>query len=73
MIRALRNRRGEKMANPYAILIGAGISTLSIIGGQFAMPYRMAAGADGTWRVNTLTGDVQICSIAFGGCRSPKF
>jgi hypothetical protein len=64
---------GAKMTTPHAILIGAAIIALSIIGTQLAMPYRMAAGADGTWRVNAMTGDVQICSIAFGGCRSPKF
>lgn len=56
------------MTNQLAIILGAAIIGLSIVGAQFVGRYAISAtgGAGGNavvWRVDSLTGDVQICTL----------
>ena len=56
------------MTTPYAIIIGAFIIGASLIGARFMNHYEIAPGSDaaGTamlWRLNTITGEVQICPM----------
>jgi len=56
------------MRNQIVIVAAAFIIGLSIIGARFVPRYEISATVDkdGTslaWRVNSLTGDVQICSL----------
>jgi hypothetical protein len=46
-----------------AILIGAIIVGGSIIAARVIAPYEIASGTAVLWRVNTLTGAVQLCNF----------
>jgi hypothetical protein len=52
------------MTTPTAILIAAAIVGISILGAQFVAPYRIGGGADGTWRLNAITGEMVRCYAA---------
>lgn len=58
---------------PWAIVAAGGILGGAIIMASVIAPYRIAGSATGAWRVNAITGEVQICELAFRGCRSPIF
>ena len=53
---------------PFAIVIGAVIIGLAILGSTLLAPYRLAASAEVAWRINTVTGDVQMCNYGVGRC-----
>jgi hypothetical protein len=46
-----------------AILIGAVIVGGSIIAARVIAPYEIASGTAVLWRVNTITGTVQLCNF----------
>jgi hypothetical protein len=50
----------------YAILIGAVVIGIAIVGARLIAPYQFAAGVDAQgnpflWRSSAVTGDVQMC------------
>jgi hypothetical protein len=62
------------MTTQQAILIGAVIIGVSIVGARAMAPYEFApaAGADGNpfiWRANVMTGGVEVCPLIPGSGR----
>ena len=51
----------KQLSVSWAIVIGAAIIGLSIIASQFVAPYRLSPFAAQMWRLNTITGEAQIC------------
>lgn len=57
------------MTNQVALILAAAIIGLSIVGARLVGRYEISAGGRDTngisivWRVDTLTGDVQICMV----------
>jgi hypothetical protein len=54
---------GSEMTIPHAIVIGALIIAASIIVTRIIAPYQIASGTAIVWRVNTITGSVELCNI----------
>ena len=50
------------MTNPQAILIGAGVIALAVLGSRLIAPYQIVSGTAVVWRVNALTGKVELCN-----------
>lgn len=55
------------MTVPQAILAGAGIIGIAIIGSQLIAPYRIVSGPALVWRINTVTGEVSGCDYSIIG------
>jgi hypothetical protein len=54
------------MTSAQATLIGAIVIGLAVVAARVIAPYEIAAGVDGQgnpllWRINAITGDVQMC------------
>jgi hypothetical protein len=47
-----------------AILVGSVIVGLSIIGARVIAPYEVASGTAIAWRINTITGAVELCNMS---------
>jgi hypothetical protein len=60
----------SSLSVPWAIVAAAVLVALSILGASVIAPHRISAAPNGAYRVNAVTGDVQICALIFGGCRS---
>lgn len=54
---------------PRAIIVGAVIIGFCIVLGVVATPYRVSSSPAGVWRINTITGDMKLCSIGLPGNR----
>src|SRR5256885_1516198 len=63
-----RHSKAAGLNAPFAIVIGAVIIGLAILGSTLLAPYRLAASAEVAWRINTVTGDVQMCNYGVGRC-----
>lgn len=50
------------MTAAQAIVIGAIIVGASIIGARLIAPYQVASGTAVAWRINTITGAVELCN-----------
>ncbi len=62
------------MTTQQAILLGAAIVGLSIVGARVIAPYEIAAGVGAggnpfVWRANAMTGTVEFCRLSFDGNR----
>jgi hypothetical protein len=52
------------MTNQLALALGAAIIGLSIVGARLVGRYEISAASDSAvWRVDSLTGDVQLCLL----------
>jgi hypothetical protein len=47
-----------------AIILGAVIIAVSIIGARVMAPYKMAGDTSIVWRINTVTGTVEPCNYS---------
>jgi hypothetical protein len=52
------------MTIPQAILIAAGIIGASIIVARIVAPYTLSSGTAVVWRINTVTGSVELCNYS---------
>jgi hypothetical protein len=52
------------MTTPQAIIVGAIILGASIIATRVIAPYEVASGTAIAWRINTITGAVELCNAA---------
>lgn len=52
----------SRLTLPEAVVIGAVILAMSIIGSKLVAPYQISSGPSFLWRLNTITGDIRICS-----------
>lgn len=62
----------ERLAVPIAIVIGAAIIALGIVGAALVAPYRLQPVSAAMWRLNTVTGEARYCMMnaSFGlNCR----
>ena len=55
--------------NRFLLLLGAALIAIAIVGAQLIPHYQIADGGSGAgstfaWRVNTLTGEVQMCAFS---------
>lgn len=57
------------LSSPLAIVAGAAIIALSIVGSSLLTPYQVSSSPAGVWRINTITGDMQLCNIGLPGSR----
>lgn len=51
------------MSIPNAIIVGSLAIAASIIGARFIAPYQLASGTAVVWRVNAITGAVELCNF----------
>lgn len=56
-------------AVPFAIVLAGLIVASAIAISPMIAPYRMASGTGVTWRVNTVTGEVSLCTGIAGANR----
>lgn len=49
------------MIVPQAVLVGSLIIAGSIIGTKLMAPYQLSSGPAIVWRLNTVTGEFQVC------------
>jgi hypothetical protein len=50
------------MTIPQAIIVGAVIIGASIIAAKVIAPYEIASGTGIAWRINSITGSVELCN-----------
>jgi hypothetical protein len=50
------------MTAAQAIVVGAIIIGASIMGARLVAPYQVASGTAVAWRINTITGAVELCN-----------
>jgi hypothetical protein len=50
------------MTIPQAIIIGSLVIAASIIGARVIAPYALSSGTAVVWRINTITGTVELCN-----------
>jgi hypothetical protein len=48
---------------PQAIILGSIIIAASIIGARVIAPYELASGTAIAWRINVVTGAVELCNF----------
>jgi hypothetical protein len=46
-----------------AIIIGSVIIAISIVAARFLAPYQLSSGTAVVWRINTITGSVELCNF----------
>lgn len=51
------------MTIPQAIIIGTLIVGASLIGARLIAPYEITSGTAMVWRINTITGAVELCNF----------
>jgi hypothetical protein len=51
------------MTVPQAIIIAALIIAASIVGARIVAPYALSSGTAVVWRINTMTGAVELCNF----------
>lgn len=54
---------------PLAIVIAGGLIGAAIIAVRVVAPYQITGNSEGAWRINTITGQTDICGIVWHGCR----
>jgi hypothetical protein len=52
------------MTIPQAIIIGAFIVAASVVGSRLVAPYEITSGTAIAWRINTITGAVELCNAS---------
>ncbi len=52
----------SKMTIPQAIVVGSFIVAVSIIVARIIAPYELSSGTAVVWRINTITGAVELCN-----------
>ena len=57
------------MTVPQAIIAAAFLVALSVLGSALLTPYRVSSSTAGVWRINTITGGMELCSIGLGDKR----
>jgi hypothetical protein len=58
------------MSADRAILVGAAIIGIAILGSQLITPYRVAAAPGRAYRINTMTGVISMCDYSYANLAS---